>query len=123
MLVWLDDQEIRDPKSGWTVVRTADEAIALLAAGGVEAISLDHDLGDIRHEPHPREATGMDVVRWMVANQVFPKVVNIHSLNPVAAKTMLFELELFAPADIQLRMWRFDRDTTADLERLLVSVG
>lgn len=81
MKIWLDDDPERDPGSDWVVARTADEAVVLLSAGDVEAISLDHDLGDFRHEPYPREVTGMDVVRWMFSNRIFPKLINIHSFN------------------------------------------
>jgi len=119
MKVWLDDQAVRDPE-GWVVVRTADEAIALLIAGGVEAISLDHDLGDIRYEPYPREVTGMDVVRWMVSNNTFPKVVNVHSLSP-RAKAMVADLVKAAPDGVKVRMWRYDAGgaVAKDLEKLI----
>jgi hypothetical protein len=110
MKVWLDDDPRRDPPAalGWTIARNADEAIALLAAGGVEAVSLDHDLEDIRYEPYPREVTGMDVVRWMVANRVFPKVMNIHSANPDRSRNMASDLFRAAPLGTRVAMWRFD---------------
>jgi hypothetical protein len=119
MRVWLDDMAVRDPSSGWTVVRTADEAIELLMVGNVEAISLDHDLGDFRQDPYPREVTGMDVVNWMVANKVFPKVINVHSHNGDRAKFMVRDLEAVAPEWVAIRMWRFDTDTVKELEQLL----
>jgi len=119
MRVWLDDQEVRDPASGWTVVRTADEAIALLVAGGVDVISLDHDLNDLRQDPYPREVTGMDVVNWMVANKVFPKVINVHSFNPDRAKRMVSDLMAAAPEGTEIKMWRFDTDVAKELEKLL----
>lgn len=118
MRVWLDDEAARDPV-GWTIVRTADEAIALLAAGGVEMISLDHDLGDVRYEPYPREVTGMDVVKWMIANGVFPKVVNVHSHNRDRAKWMARDLVIAAPEGTIVRLWRFDQDVAKGLEELL----
>ena len=119
MRVWLDDESWRDPSSGWTIVRTADEAIVLLAAGGVEMISLDHDLCDIRYEPYPREVTGMDVVRWMVENKVFPRVVNVHSFNPDGAKHMVADLLVAAPEEVEIRRWQFDKNVAKDLEELL----
>lgn len=119
MRVWLDDQAVRDPASGWAIARTADEAIALLAAGDVEAISLDHDLGDTRYDPYPREVTGMDVVRWMVANKVFPRVINVHSFNSGQAKRMVEDLLAATPPEVTVKMWRFDADTAKCLEALL----
>lgn len=45
MRVWLDDE--RPMPLGFDVhVKTADEAIKLLANGQVKVISLDHDLGE-----------------------------------------------------------------------------
>jgi hypothetical protein len=41
--VWLDDR--RAAPEGWVHVRTPEEAIDLLRAGGIEELSLDHDLG------------------------------------------------------------------------------
>ena len=119
MRVWLDDESWRDPPSGWTIVRTADEAIALLAAGGVDMISLDHDLGDFRYEPYPREITGMDVVRWMVANKVFPRVINVHSFNFARANVMVMDLLAAAPEEVSIRRWQFDKNVVKDLEELL----
>jgi hypothetical protein len=67
MRVWLDD--VRVAPSGWTWVKTSADAIALLAAGGVEEISLDHDLGD-----DVVNGTGYSVVCWIeeaVATRAF----------------------------------------------------
>lgn len=43
MRVFLDDERQAPP--GWTLARTAEEAIALVESGWVEQLSLDHDLG------------------------------------------------------------------------------
>jgi hypothetical protein len=118
MRVWLDDQAVRDPMDGWTVVRTADEAIALLATGNVKMISLDHDLGEIRYDPYPREITGMDVVNWMVVNKVFPKIINVHSFNVIRAKHMVKDLLAVTPPEVMVKMWRFDASTAKCLEAL-----
>lgn len=84
--LWLDD--IRDPSHfghiGWTWVKTADDAIALLASGCVCKASLDHDLTISQTIGYPdREKTGYDVVCWMEENNVWPPDgVKVHSLNP-----------------------------------------
>jgi hypothetical protein len=90
--MWLDD--IRDPamygRIGWSWVKTADEAIALLASGVVIECSLDHDL-DIQATlgNPPTEKTGYDVVCWMEANNVYPRDgVHVHSLNPSGGARM-----------------------------------
>lgn len=85
MRVFLDDE--RPTPSGWVRVYWPDEAIALLQAGGVEAISLDHDLGD------DQRGTGYDVILWLeeaVALRGFvPPAITVHSANPAARAKML----------------------------------
>lgn len=93
MNLWLDD--IRDPSSfgciGYTWVKTAQEAIALLETGEVVKASLDHDLslkatlGDWAHEE-----TGYDVILWLEENPSFwpPRGVRVHSANTVGRQRM-----------------------------------
>ena len=83
--LWLDDT--RAPHAhgrlGWTWVRTADDAIALLARGDVVEASLDHDL-DPRAAigETPTDKTGYDVLLWMAAHHVWPpNGVHVHSEN------------------------------------------
>jgi len=84
MKVFLDDE--RRPPDGWRLVRWPSEVIELLEAGGVEALSLDHDLGD------DARGTGHDVVLWLeeaVATSDFvPPVITIHSANSAARARM-----------------------------------
>ena len=93
MHLWLDD--VRDPMAhvgpGWTWVKTADEAIAMLRTGRVSRASLDHDLSDkatacaATGRPMPRgERTGYTVVCWMEEHGIWPPDgVTCHSANPV----------------------------------------
>ncbi len=79
MKVWLDDR--RPAPAGWVPVRTPEEAIGLLQGGGVEAISLDHDLGP---DDGPRKRTGYDVLLWLEAEVAAgrtepPAVMTVHS--------------------------------------------
>ena len=73
MKVFLDD--IRKPKDiyesdDWITVKTAWDAIKLLATNVVKEISLDHDLGD-----DVTNGTGYDVISW-IEKQVFTKQKN-----------------------------------------------
>lgn len=92
MNLWLDD--IRDPAEhghvGWTWVKTYEDAIAALQTGTVERASLDHDLSikATMGTTAPDEKTGYHVVCWMEENNVWPKVVSVHSANPAGAKRM-----------------------------------
>jgi len=88
--VWLDD--VRDAPDGWVRVFTAAEAIALLEAGGVVEISLDHDLGD-----EATCGTGYDVAVWIeeaVATRGFAAPeIHIHSANVVGRERMQHAIE------------------------------
>ena len=48
MKIYLDDYRPCPP--GWTLAKTAPEAIELLKRGDVEEVSLDYDLGDYRDD-------------------------------------------------------------------------
>ncbi len=84
MKVFLDDE--RPPPPGWKLVRWPEEVIALLEAGGVDEVSLDHDLGDDEH------GTGYDVLLWIeeaVATSDFePPALRVHSANTSARLKM-----------------------------------
>jgi len=84
MKVYLDDE--RTPPDGWRLVRWPEEAIELLKEGNVDAISLDHYLGDDDH------GTGYDVILWIeeaVATRGFvPPEITVHSANSSAREKM-----------------------------------
>lgn len=80
--VFLDD--VRKPPPGWILVKWPKEAIKLLKLGGVEEISLDHDLGD-------EKITGYDVILWIeekVMKGFEPPIIKVHSANVSARKKM-----------------------------------
>ena len=85
MKVYLDDERI--PYAGWILVKTPAECIALLSTGQVEAVSLDHDLGD-----DEGIGTGYDVLLWMeeqvVTNGFNPPEIRVHSANVSARVKM-----------------------------------
>jgi hypothetical protein len=83
MRLYLDD--LLDVPPGFdAVARTADEALALLAAGGVQFISLDHDLAT--------EATGYTVAAWIERaafdGTLAPLGWTVHSANPVGRRNI-----------------------------------
>lgn len=90
MNLYLDD--VRKCPPGFTLARTAMEAIEILKTGTVEFASLDHDLAE-EHYPWnggvQDERTGYAVVKWMEENNVWPsKGVRVHSMNPVGRARM-----------------------------------
>jgi hypothetical protein len=82
MQVWLDDE--RPCPEGWVHVKTATEAIALLAAGNIEEISLDHDLGT--------KETGYDVALFIehgAYDRTLPRLKwSLHTASPVGLARM-----------------------------------
>lgn len=82
--VYLDDE--RTTPDGWVRVFWPEEAIALLEAGDVSEISLDHDLGDDEH------GSGYDVVIWIeeqvVLHGFMPPKIKVHSANSSARQKM-----------------------------------
>lgn len=84
MKIYLDD--VRQAPEGWTLMKTAGEAIAWLKTHIVEKISLDHDLGD-------GQLTGYDVVCWIeraVFTQDFiPPKMYCHSMNSVGSDKIM----------------------------------
>jgi len=69
-------------------VHTAQQCINKLKEGDWELVCLDHDLGGEIYVDTEREDCGMEVVRWIVANE--PKIdkIIIHSYNSSAAYMM-----------------------------------
>jgi hypothetical protein len=90
MRVWLDDERPL-PTNFDVLVKTADEAIALLAGGNVTVISLDHDLGDAE------EKTGYAVACWIEENAfkgTLKKMrVRCHSQNAVGRQRICMALQ------------------------------
>ncbi len=93
--MWLDD--VRPAPDGWTWVKTLAEAIAHMSEHVVEYASLDHDLGaeptgnpnDIYLKGMSADGSGLDVVKWMVANNKYPtEQIVVHSWNPDGARDM-----------------------------------
>ena len=104
MKLWLDD--IRTPPDDtWLWVKTAEDAITWLKTGSVTEASLDHDLAMLHYASalHPtlgkisKEMTGYDVVKWMVEHNVWPRVVRVHSMNPVGAAAMRQLIQRWKP--------------------------
>jgi hypothetical protein len=91
MKVYLDDQidSVRQPPAGWVGVKTAHEVITLLESGEVEAIDLDHDLGDDKIV-----GNGYQVLLWIeeaVATRGFvpPADIILHTANQAVYPKML----------------------------------
>lgn len=97
MRVYLDDR--RTAPEGWTLVKTAEEAIRLLESETVEAISLDHDLGT--------EKTGYDVLvrieKILFDEQIDFRVPEIflHTANSPGRDRMLLAIQSIARLKVE----------------------
>lgn len=91
--VWLDD--LRPMPPGYDLwVKTAKEAIEILATNTVVGISLDHDLGDEDREDCGR---GTQVARFIEESafngEIEFVVCQVHSANPVGRDNMMGTLQ------------------------------
>lgn len=86
--IYLDDK--RPTPNGWIGARWPEDVIRHLETGDVEAVSLDHDLGD-------EERTGYHVLLWIeeaVATRGFvPPEMSIHSDNGGARPRMRLAIQ------------------------------
>lgn len=78
MNLYLDD--IRPTPVGYEAVDNYKDCILLLGTREYERVSLDYSLGG--------KWTGLDVLKWMVENQRFPKEINIHSTHSYGSGAM-----------------------------------
>jgi hypothetical protein len=88
--LWVDD--IRNaPDSSWTVVRTNEEAIRVIAMFGCVEISLDHD---IENTPETFKPIVYFLGEKYAGQNIVPRVT-IHSANPVGTTRMKNILEQY----------------------------
>lgn len=89
MKVFLDD--VRETPDGWWRTYTVGQTIQMLEKGGIDEVSLDHDLGELGRGCNTslgltRDEDGNDVLLW-IENKVYtdptyiPPLINIHSDN------------------------------------------
>ncbi|MBS1913157.1 MAG: response regulator [Bacteroidetes bacterium] len=100
-ILFLDDDErrtseIRSRLIGEALtlitVETALECIERLGERDYDLVMLDHDLGGEIFVDSSREDTGMEVVRWLRENRGAHGAFIVHTMNPVAAAGMYFDL-------------------------------
>jgi hypothetical protein len=108
--LWLDD--IRPAPSGWTWVKTIEDAWELLSNSNVQSMSLDHDLGVCTPCSEKLEQgenifcthirSGYDLCLMMAEhNRWSREKPTVHSQNPVGAERMPGVIErYFIAADI-----------------------
>lgn len=97
--LYLDDIR-KAPDESWIVVRSYEQFCEWLEKNGLpDTVSFDHDLGHGQAYTKPRGKRvwipraefeqikdGHDCAKWMLENYGMPRVVAVHSANPVGAK-------------------------------------
>lgn len=124
--IWVDDIR-RPPDDSWNWARTNDDARELLQRQPYDIASLDHDLGLHFHDPDMPDADmqvlgcdwpqddGEQLAKWLHRNPQFtPKLIRIHSFNPVGARRMKRILDADPQVTTIIRpfdpRWRTHRD-------------
>ena len=96
MKIFLDDtREFPDKMHGFNCVRDYQTCIILIDVfqNEIDFISLDYDLSD--------EFTGLDVLKYMKANGIMPKSINIHSTHSIGrGKMYKYAKENFVDCEI-----------------------
>jgi hypothetical protein len=88
----------------WHHVKTYDECITAIDEGGVEHLSLDHDLSELHYNGElGSEKTGYHVVLWMAEFNKWPsKTLIIHTMNPSGRDRMLQTAKRYAPEGLEI---------------------
>lgn len=97
-LLFLDDlperqQHARKLWPACSIVSTAADCIAALSRQSWVTVCLDHDLNGTNYEDPSRPDTGMEVVRWIVANRPSISEIICHSHNEDATIEMARQLK------------------------------
>ena len=87
MKLWLDD--LRPVPYGYEGARSVNEAKQLILEAEhngieIEALDLDHDLGDYAYDG----GDGIKLLDWLVENSLFYPI-KLHTMNPVGRENML----------------------------------
>jgi len=95
--LFLDD--LRPCPDNFILAKNVPQCRILLQHNEVNVISLDHDLGDLE--------TGYSLVKWLVEaglddESIYPKVIYLHTANPVGRENMFRLLERYKPDNVKL---------------------
>lgn len=106
--LWLDD--VRPAPRGYDWAKNYSQAVQMMSETLYDEVSLDHDLADWQYaamrDSHGgehdytrgrQERTGYHVALWMVEHSYYPRLIAVHSLNPVGSKAMIQLLQSSHP--------------------------
>jgi len=90
---------LRPPPDNFILAKDATECSTLIQNNDINILSLDHDLGETE--------TGYDLVKWLVesgleAPEIYPKVIYLHTANPVGRQNMYQLLMRYKPEHVKV---------------------
>lgn len=96
--LWIDDERT-PPDDGWVWMKSSDEALKFLkrewvAQNVLDEIAFDHDLGGT-DDTRP-------VMDWLIEHDYWPKVISIHSGNPVGHRSLYRAALAHAPEGVDI---------------------
>lgn len=94
MKLWVDDMR-PPPDETWHWETNSADALRCLQDACVSEISLDHDLGGID--------TTRPLVTWMAMENHWPKMIYVHTANPVGGEWLMGTCERYAPETTSIR--------------------
>lgn len=89
--VYLDD--VRPCPQGFTVARSAEECLLLLAVSDVDLLSLDFELG-------LGQPNGLAVVHGIITSGKYPKEIYVHSSSLMGRAQMVLHLRAAKPEGV-----------------------
>lgn len=109
MKLWIDDERPTPP--GYTHnALSSEQALSLLKnlSTPLEVVSFDHDLGEVWKDGVLDDDTSRRVLYWMVENDVWPKVIRIHTANPVGREWLEGTARRYAPDWVEIDAHHYD---------------
>lgn len=96
MKLFVDDE--RPAPEGWTLAKTSQEALSILAevrelGRTLDVISLDHDLSTVMYE----DDTTRPVMLWMCETEWWPTELYVHTANPYGEEWLVGMAQRYAP--------------------------
>jgi hypothetical protein len=91
--VYLDD--IRPCPEGYILARSVEACMEIIRSKKLHTLSLDHDLGF-------GQPSGYELVKYLVANNIYAKKIIIHSANPWGRLRMYKLLAKHKPKEVEL---------------------
>lgn len=95
MYIFIDDIRPNPDPTKYNKYKSVEEAIKIIKLIHPIAISTDYDLGKDKMD-------GLDLLKWLHENQIYPDEINIHSEHPTGAPEMEKYIKKYFPETVKL---------------------